>query len=289
MPKPTVFDQLTRDDRDAIRITLTPEIAMEMLEANKANRPLRQQLINRITDQIRRGRWKYNGDTIKISTTFDVLDGQHRLWAVVEAKRSVETLVVFGIDREAFDTIDTIRNYRSLSDTVALEGVTRHRATISTALGWLIRYERGVLETYKQPANRVENADVKQAMRDNPNIVAAAERAGPLRKILNAGLMAFFYYVLSSQNTGLAEEMVEILTDPGRTAINHPYYLLRAYLASELTRKEAVRTIALMIKASNAAYRGLKLTSLDYRPQGRNPERFPTLDVRNVRKAEGQG
>lgn len=288
MTKPMVFDSIVRDDRDAVRIVLTPEIALEMLEANKLNRPLQQGLVNRIADQIRRDRWKYNGDTIKISDTFDVLDGQHRLWAVAESKRSVETLVVFGISREAFDTIDTIRKYRNAADTVALEGVTRHRATIATALNWLIRYERGVLETYKQPANRIENSDIKQAVRDNPNIGAAAERVGPLRRIINSGLVTFFYYVLSSQNTALAEDLVEVLLDPGRTPLNHPYYLLRTYLVSEQTRKDAVRTIALMIKTSNATYRGAKLTNLPvYQPQGRNPERFPVLDVRNVRKAEG--
>jgi len=285
--RPTVFDHISRDDRDAVRIVLTPEIALEMLEANRLNRPLRQSLVNRIADQIRRGLWKYNGDTIKISDTFDVLDGQHRLWAVAEAKRAVETLVVFGISREAFDTIDTLRAYRNAADTVALKGVARHRATIAAALTWLIRYERGVLESYKAPAHRVENADVKQALRDNPNVVAAAERTGSLRKILNHGLATFFYYVLSSQNTGLAEELVEILRDPSRTPLDHPYYLLRAYLVSEQTRRDAVRTIALMIKTSNAAYRGTKLQNLPtYAPQGRNPERFPVLDVRNVRKGE---
>ena len=283
--RPTVFDHISRDDRDAVRIVLTPEIALEILEANRLNRPLRQPLVNRIADQIRRGLWKYNGDTIKISDTFDVLDGQHRLWAVAEAKRAVETLVVFGISREAFDTIDTLRAYRTASDTVALEGVVRHRVIVSSALSWLLRYERGVLESYKVPANRVENSDVKQALRDNPNIVAAAERTGPLRKIITPGLATFFYYVLSSQNTALAEEFVEILRDPARTALDHPYYLLRGYLTSAATRRDAVRTIALMIKTSNAAYRGTRLTNLPvYAPQGRNPERFPVLDVRNVRK-----
>lgn len=281
---PPVFDSLNREDRDAVRIVLTPEIAMEMLEANKHNRPLRQSLINRITDQIRRGLWKFNGDTIKISTTFDVLDGQHRLWSVIEAKRPVETLVVFGIDREAFDTIDTLRNYRTATDTVALEGVTRHRAAVATALAWLVRYDRGVMTEYRLPKNRVENADVKEAFRANPNIIAAAEATSRLRRLLNPGLMTFFHYIISNQNTALAEELVDILVDPGRTAVTHPYFQFRAHLTSEHVQKEPVKTTALMIKASNAAYRGHKLAALEWRPQGRNPDRFPVLDVRNVRK-----
>ena len=258
---PTVFETLNREGQPAVRVTLTPEIAFEMLEANRFNRPLSQQLVNRIAEQIRRGLWKFNGDTIKVSTTLDVLDGQHRLWA-------------------------TIRKYRGAADTVALEGVTRHRATIAGALNWLIRYERGVLETYKQPANRVENSDVKEAMRANPRIVAAAERCAPLRRLVNAGLATFFYYVLSTQNAALADEMIDSLADPSRLAVDHPYYLLRAYLlADHPAPKDSVKTIALMIKASNAVYRGQRLRYLEWRAGGKNPERFPELDVRNIRKA----
>ena len=281
----SVFDSLNRDGAPAVRVVITPEIACELLEANRFNRPLSQLLVNRIAAQIRAGKWRYNGDTIKVSTTLDVLDGQHRLWAITEAKRPVETLVVFGIDREAFDTIDTLRKYRGAADTVALEGAVRHRAIVAAALGWLIRYERNVLEAYKQPGNRVENSDVKEAYRANPRITVAAERCSSLRRLVNAGVMTFFYYVLSTQNAALAEEMVDVLTDPKRLAVDHPYYLLRDYLLSDQA-KEAVKTIALMIKASNAAYRGTRPSTLTWRPGGKNPEKFPDLDVRNLRKAD---
>jgi hypothetical protein len=283
---PNIFEALNREGYDAVRVTLTPEIAAELLEANRLNRPLSQALVNRIASQITRGLWRYNGDTIKVSTTLDVLDGQHRLWAILEAKRPVETLIVFGIAREAFETIDTIRKPRNAGDTVALEGIVRHRAIVGAALGWLVRYERGVMETYKQPGNRVENSDVKEAMRANPRIVNAAERVGPLRRLVNHGLMTFFYYVMSTQNAALADELVDGLADPSRLAVDHPYYLLRVYLTSASMRRDATRTTAMLIKAANAAHRGDRLKLLDWRSGGKNPEKFPELNVRNLRKAE---
>lgn len=283
---PSIFDSLVQGGRDAVRVVITPEMAMELLEGNKINRPIDQTTVNRITRQITEGKWRYNGDTIKVTKTLDILDGQHRLWAIIEAKRAVETLVVIGIDREAFETIDTLRKFRTFGDTVALEGQLKYRNYVGQALVWLVRYDRGVLESYKAPVNRIENSDVKEAYRNNPNVVRAVERAMRLRKLVNGSLLGFFYYVVSAQNSALADEMLDILEDPGKTKLTHPFYLLRAYLASDQTKKEAVKTIALMIKAANAAFRGAELRTLEWRNQGRSPERFPVLDVRNLRHQE---
>ena len=283
----SLLAQLSSTGGDAVRVTVTPDMAVEILELNKINRPLRQEVVNRIARQIAAGKWRYNGETVKITHTFDVLDGQHRLWAIIEAKRAVETLVAFGIDREAFETIDTLRANRSLGDTIALEGQLQYRNQIGQALAWLIRYERGVLEKYRAPANRIENADVKEAYRNNPNIVHAVQQGGKVKKLVNTALAGFFYYVLANQNTALADQMIEILRDPSKTKVAHPFYLLRHYLVAERTHKDPVKIVALMVKAANAAYAGKELTALEWRPQGKNPERFPVLAVRNLRK-EGE-
>ena len=283
----SLLAQLNAGGADAVRVTITPEMAVEILEMNKINRPLRQEKVNTIARQIVAGKWRYNGQTIKITHTLDVLDGQHRLWAIIEAKRGVETLVAFGIDREAFETIDTLQTNRTLGDTIALEGQLQYRNYVGQALAWLIRYERGTIEKYRAPVNRIENSDVKEAYRNNPNIVHAVQQGVKVRKLCNASLASFFYYVLANQNTALAEKFIEILRDPSKTKVAHPFYLLRHYLVSERTHKDPLKVIALMIKAANAAYAGKELTALEWRPQGRNPERFPVLAVRNLRK-EGE-
>lgn len=260
-------------------VTLTVEDASYLLEANKANRPLNQQHVNRIAAQIRDGKWRFNGDTIKISSTNDVLDGQHRLWAVIEAKMPIQTIVVRGIQPEAFATIDTLRKPRSGSDVLALLGVTNNRSTISVALQWLLRWQRKTLTEYKAPVNRIENSDVEQAYRDNPGIARAAERAHKLRGIGNPGLIAFFYYVLTNRNPDLAERMIHTLENPAGVGVNDPFFRLRQYFISDYTRKDGLVTIALMIKASNAAAEGREVKALTWRNQGAVPEPFPTLDV----------
>jgi hypothetical protein len=255
---------------------------MELLERNGLNRPLSDQHVARIAKQILDGKWRFNGDTIKIASTEDVLDGQHRLWAVIEAKRAVETILIRGIDREAFVTIDTLRKPRSLGDTVALGGQLRHRATIAVALSWLVRWQRNVLPRYRDPVNRIENSDIEVVFSAHPNIVEAIEKSTKLRSLCNPGIVGFFYYVLGSHNNELAERMMNTLINPAGVAINDPFYQLREWLLGAKGNKaksNPIEMIAVMIKAANFAFAGREIEKLLWRYQGDRPEAFPTLKV----------
>lgn len=270
------------DKHDLRIVTITPEEATHLLEMNASNRPLNDQHVQRIARQIADGKWRFNGDTIKIAASNDILDGQHRLWAIVEAKVPVQTIVVRGIHPDAFATIDTLRKPRSGSDVLALVGATNNRSTISVALQWLIRWQRKTLEAYKAPVNRIENSDIEQAYRDNPGIARAAERGSRLRAVANPGLLAFFYFVLTNRNPDLAERMMHTLENPSGSGINDPFFRLRAYFMSDKARKDAIVSIALMVKAANAANDGREVKALSWRNQGSFAEPFPTLDVAQV-------
>jgi hypothetical protein len=262
------------------KILLTPEYATQLLEHNNLNRPLNEQHVKRIASQILAGKWKFNGDTIKLSCKRDVLDGQHRLWAVIEAKVPIETIIVEGIEADAFATIDTLRKPRSGADVLALKGATRYRGQISTALQWLLRYQRGILESYMAPANRIENSDIEVMYESNPGIERAIERVMPLRGLVNPSVIGFFYYVLANRSPELAERMLHVLENPAGVSMNDPFFRLRLYLTSDhLKRKDATVSIAMMIKATNAAYFNREVRSLQWRNQGQNPEAFPKLEV----------
>lgn len=260
--------------------TITPELAASLLEHNHLNRPLSDAHVKRIAAQILADKWKFNGDTIKISVNNEVLDGQHRLWAIIEAKQAVETILVRGIERDAFSTIDTLRRPRSGGDVIALNGTTRYRNIISSALQWLWRWQHGCLEKYKDPKFRIENSDIEAMFTAHPQIIRAIESAAKLRSLANPALVGFFYYILTNRNEHLAEQMMATLENPAGVSITDPYFKLRVYfLEDSHKRKDALYSIALMIKASNAAYRGQKVQVLLWRSQGERPEAFPLLEV----------
>lgn len=261
--------------------TITPEMANKLLEANASNRPISQPHVNRIADQIRKGQWKFNGDTIKVAEDNNILDGQHRLWAVIEAQRPIESIIVRGLKPDAFSTIDTIRRARSGADVLSLQGIKRYRGAHAAALTWLIRYKRGVLQTFQQPENRVENSDIEKAAKEHYALADAVDATGCVRLIANHATIAFVYYAIAERNYELASEMLNILRDPSKVSLDHPFFRLRAYFTSVVAgqRRDALMSIALAFKAANAADKGQKIKSLTWRNQGAKPEPFPTLDV----------
>lgn len=272
--------KLQGEERELQSIMLAPEDAMRLLEHNTLNRPLSQTHVTRIADQIATGRWKFNGDSIKIAKTGDVLDGQHRLWAIIESKRAVETVVVKGIEKDAFSTIDTIRKSRSGSDTLTLLGAKRHRGAIAGALTWLMRYQGGDLENYRAPENRIENSDVETAYKAHPEISRAAERCCGMRRLVNTSIMTFIYYLLSNRDQELAERLIKTLENPAGAALEDPFYRFRAYLtADHHQHKDALMTIALAIKSINAASSGKTVKVLSWKSQGKTAEPFPILEI----------
>ena len=256
-------------------------MATKLLEANKLNRPLSQVHVDRIAKQITEDKWRFNGDTIKISVSFDVLDGQHRLWAVVIADIAVETVIIDGIEREAFSTIDTIRKPRSGADILSLCGLDRHRKNVATALAWLLRWQRGAFPAVRAPKNRVENSDIEDAYAEHPAMVDAVERARRLRGVVSVSIAAFLFYVFSNKDHELAEKFVGALENPAGMAVSHPFFQYRTWLlqSKESPRQtDPVLVVAYAIKAWNAARKGQRPKNIYWRSQGPGKEPFPTIE-----------
>lgn len=275
-----VKDVMAKNESRLEKIILTPERASELLECNTINRPLSDAHVRRLARQIDDGKWKFNGDTIKIAKTGDVLDGQHRLWAVIEAKKGVETIVVHGIEKDAFSTIDTLRKPRSGSDIIALAGQARYRGIIASSLSWMMRWQRCCLEDYRAPQHRIENSDIQEAFAAHPGMTRAVERVRNLRNLANQPIMAFLYYLLANRNPELAERMISTLEDPAGVSTLDPFFKLRVFFTTDHHRKkEPLVIIALAIKAINAAHMGHKLNVLSWKNQGAKVEEFPQLRV----------
>lgn len=86
---------------------VTPAMASSLLKSNIGNRTVRTNRVKNYATQMRRGQWKLTGDPIRISRTGRLLDGQHRLLAIVEADVAVETLIIEGLDDEVFTVLDS--------------------------------------------------------------------------------------------------------------------------------------------------------------------------------------
>ena len=82
---------------------ITPETAASMLQLNTGNRPVVAKHVTAIAREITEGRWQINGDTVCFSDD-RLVDGQHRLMAIIKAGIPIQTFVVRGISSESFIT-----------------------------------------------------------------------------------------------------------------------------------------------------------------------------------------
>lgn len=99
---------------------ITPEIALEMLSSNDGNRPLRSSVVKRLANAIRRGEWRVSHQGIAIDASGRLLDGQHRLRAIVESGIACEIMVTRNVLRAAFRVMDQGAR-RSMADLAGID------------------------------------------------------------------------------------------------------------------------------------------------------------------------
>lgn len=101
--------------------TITPDIAKEYLKYNVINRPLNNSHVDFLARQMKSGEWKMNGEAICFEGTA-LVNGQHRLNAVIKAGVPVDFLVVRGVEKDSFITYDSGKN-RSVSDVFNIQNI----------------------------------------------------------------------------------------------------------------------------------------------------------------------
>lgn len=88
-------------------VLMTPEMAAALLERNTDNRHVRKPHVKYLAGIIERGEWILTNQGVGISKSGRLLDGQHRLMAIVMADKPVNIQVTEGLDDEAYMAIDT--------------------------------------------------------------------------------------------------------------------------------------------------------------------------------------
>lgn len=88
------------------QIMMTPEHAEKLLAGNYNNRSLRPNWANEIAKMIENGEWNLTHQAIAVSTTGQLIDGQHRLTAIVKAKKAVPIILAEQCDPASFLSID---------------------------------------------------------------------------------------------------------------------------------------------------------------------------------------
>ncbi len=213
-----------KSEGDKMKLLITPERALELLEKNTKNRPIKQTRLNRYARQIKNGNWEYNGETIKIASNGVILDGQHRLWAVIEADKSILVEVIYDLSPKVWDTIDQggvrtnadnfsrqkVKNYvkvAALINPLYFLNRRRYKALSATVLT-----KREAFQYYEEHKNVIEGINLnRRHIKVPPKYVFACEAY--LRQYNNPEAVDSFFGQLSSGQILPGFEQVFVLRE----------------------------------------------------------------------------
>lgn len=266
-----------------VMMTFGPAEAREFLDKHNfgTQRNVRELVVQRYADDMANGRWIYTGTPIQVGTDGSLLDGQHRLLAIVESGARLKFDVRYNIDPAAMTAID-IGAIRGLGDFLKMRGITKptHAAAIINKL-W--RWDhRG---TFVQSTGTVgDKATIQQALRyavDHEDELREAVRfiQRPYMSMFGWGTtLATVYTIFSRIDREDAEHFFgKFLTGAGlppeSVILNLRNRLTE--LRNSVMKPRSQYIAAITIKAWNAFREGTSVKVLTWRSGGASPEIFP--------------
>lgn len=101
---------------------ITPSIATAYLAFNKGNRPISKPRVDNFVKMLLAGRFKLTHQGIAFDTQGNMIDGQHRLHAIVDSGVAVWMQVTRGVEQDSKLAIDSEMRVRSASDVLKIAG-----------------------------------------------------------------------------------------------------------------------------------------------------------------------
>lgn len=262
-------------------IDVTPELAESWLGKNTHNRNLRERTVNAYARDMRDGNWKWNGEAIKFDKNGILLDGQHRLHAVIKAGITVQMLVIFGVESEAQHTMDS-GTKRTLSDALKFHG-EQHTTALGAGIKSCVVWDSGYRQLDGGAHLTPTNGECLEYLADHPELREYARLAGDVRKSgLPSGVAILamkIFYEIDAEDAEFF--FMRLASDEGHYK-TEPIYELRSVLDERgiSNGRQIVRRphwkLAVTIKAWNAYRAGIPIKRLSFRVGGAKPEKFPT-------------
>jgi hypothetical protein len=100
------------------------------LSKNMVNRNINEDRVNQYVDLLKRGKWQLNGEAIKFNEKGEMIDGQHRLRAIIKSGIPMTTLVIFNVSDDV--SIMDRGRIRNITDCFRIEGMSKTVANNTT-------------------------------------------------------------------------------------------------------------------------------------------------------------
>lgn len=262
-------------------MVIDADMAEAMLERNKdeewKNRPHSEKGLLRYARAMKSGSWKLTGEPIIFSKSGNLLNGQHRLMACINAGSSFPSVVIFGIDDDAFKFMD-IGIARTAGHIFAIEEIPNYNA-MSAAARLLFAYKN--VKNWSGGNVDIENDELLSFYYQHQDLQKSFGFGRSMHRELRIGgrWSIFSHYICANKNRQLADEYFERLASgAGLSAKSVTFSVRKRLLTSALSTSEKLSDVhcaAFIIKGWNAVREDRSLGVLKWRTEQAPNEAFP--------------
>lgn len=222
------------------------------------------------------------GDTIKISKEGNVIDGQHRLSAIVRSGKTVSCAIARNVDSEVFEVLDTGK-IRSGGDVLYMAGY-KNTLSVSAAARTILLHKSG-LNTRPARGSSATTGDITsnkkilEFVNENEEALMEAvnfgSNANKKCSFLARSEYAVYFFIFSEKSPDDARLFLEKFVSGSNLEENSPILLLRRAMEKSATSHIKLTAYAkkyLIVRAWNAFRQKRKVGVLQYNKDFQMPE-----------------
>lgn len=173
--------------------TITPAIAAEYLKNNETNRPLSQATVKSYSETMKRGEWLLNGESIDFDWNGNLLNGQHRLQAVVNSGITIQTFVVRNLNPNVYTSYDCGRS-RTAGQLIGMQGVPHYNIVAACVkIADSFKNGRMTFNTEQRTGKMTNYIIVDKFEKDRDNYVESSKFAVSVRSRFGANVISPSY------------------------------------------------------------------------------------------------
>ena len=268
-------------------MTVTPSIAKDWIKKTGTSnfRTTSMLHVERLARQMASGDWHLNGESIKIDESGKVVDGLHRLHAVVSSGSKIESVIVFNVN-DSF-SIDEPRT-RTQAQWFAHFGY-KDVAALCSALNIIKCFERKVFNL--TISSRPTSQELLEYAKEHSGIIKYVTKAGMAKGVIAPSLLAAVTYLGTKPElregdtigSECALEFIQGIAKGEMLESTDPRLLLRNRLLKAKqdhhSKLGKMTTKALTIIAWNKFVLGDPCSSLKYTVGGARKQSFPEIMI----------
>lgn len=239
------IDGVTTETR---AVYVSPKLADLLLQKNLNNRPVTNSNVNKLAASMTKGEWKFDGTPINFDKYANLLNGQHRLSAIIKSNTTQIMKVMTGLPSEIFATMD-IGKIRTSAEILAIAGVENFKIC-SQASNFIHKFKRGVIGEDASKSSRhqanpntgLSHPELLKFVASQPLIKQSVEFYLGLKKRIPINVMpnymiAGLYFIFAEKDVNDAELFLTRVLTGENLEMDSPLFHLRNRLVNSKSDK----------------------------------------------------